>query len=130
MNQQGRHVLIEHHPGGAALQGKVLFQEGLDGEEEQLVPLALVPRAVHVDQGGGPQALGQVDLIPGRPVLDLFRADLAAEKPGVKQLPQHRQALLIPAAQGLHVPALQPLPVQLAPEFLQHLDEFRGVDRL
>ena len=130
MDQQGRHVPVEHHPGGAARQGEVLFQKGLDGQQQQLVPLPLVPRAVHMDQGGGPEALGQVDLIPGRPVLDLLRAELAAEKPGVEQLPQHRQALLVPSAQGLHVPPLQPLAVQLLPELLQHLPELRGVDGL
>jgi hypothetical protein len=83
-----------------------------------------------VDQGRGPQALGQVDLIPGRPVLDLLRAYLAAQEPGVEQLPQHGEALLIPPAQGLHVPALQPLAVQLVPELLQYLPELRGVDGL
>ena len=128
VDQQGRHVPVEHHPGGAALQGKMLFQEGLDGQQQQLVPLSLVP--VHMDQGGGPQALGQINLIPGRPVLDLLRADLTAEKPGVEQLPQHRQALFIPPAQGLHVPPLQPLAVQLVPEGFQHPGQLRGVDGL
>ena len=130
VDQQGRHVPVEHHPGGAALQGEVLFQEGLDGQQQQLIPLPLVPQAVHMDQGCGPQALGQVDLIPGRPVLDLLRAYLAAQEPGVEQLPQHGEALLVPPAQGLHVPALQPLAVQLVPELLQYLPELRGVDGL
>ena len=131
-DQQGDHVAEEHRPGGAAIQREMLLQEGLGGEEKQLVPAGVpsVPGGVGVDQGGGPQPLGQVDLIPDGPVPDLLGAQLAAEQPGVEQLPEDGQAFLIPAAEGLHIPALQPLPVQLLPQLGQHRRQLRGVDGL
>lgn len=76
------------------------------------------------------QLLRQIDLIPGRTVLDLVGPDLAVQQTGVEQLPENRQALLIAAADGLHVPPLQPLFIQLILQLVQHAHQLRGVDGL
>ena len=81
-----------------------------------------------MDQGGGPQAGAQLNLIPGGPVLDLLGRQLSPQQAGVEQLPEDGQALLIPAAEGLHIPPLQPLAVQLFPQAGQHLGQLGGVD--
>ena len=109
----------------------MLLKKAPDGQEQQLIPAGLRPiGAVHLHQGGGPQPRSQGELIPGGPVLDLLGGDLAIQQTGEKQLPQGGQALLIPAAEGLHIPALQLLPLQLSPQLHQDGGQLRGVDGL
>ena len=81
-------------------------------------------------EGRRPGAPAQVQVQPGRPVVDLPGRDASLQQVGIKQLPQDRQALLIAAAQDLQVLALGPLGIQLVPQLAQYLGQFGGVDGL
>ena len=129
LGQKGHTVVVQHRP-HHAVQAGVLVQKALHGEEQQLIPLLRLLQAVHSKQGHRPGPLGHLDLIPGRPVPDLLRPDLAVQQPGIKQLPQDWKTLLIPAAQALHVPPLRLLLVQLVLQPEEDPAHLLGVDGL
>ena len=110
----------------------MLLKEGAHRQQQQLIPLrrAARLRRVHLHQGSGPGPLRKLNFIAGGPLPNLLRPNLPVQQAGIEQLPQHGQALLIPPAQGLHIPPLHALLVQLLPQPGQHLCQLGGVDGL
>ena len=131
MDQQGHRVVVEQAANHRARKGEVFIQKGPCGEQQQLIPLlGALLRAAHPDQGRRPGTIRHVQFIPGGTVRHLVRANPSVQQAGVEQLPEYGQALLVPAAEGLHVPALHALLVQLLPQAGEYLPHLRGVDGL
>ena len=80
--------------------------------------------------GRGKGAAAQVHIVALRQLQHPLPADAPVQQTGEEQPPQHRQALLIPAAQLLGVAPLGPLRVQLGMELFQHARQLHGVDGL
>ena len=130
--QQGHRVVVEQGAQPAAGQLEVLLHKGAHRQKQQLVPLGALARGgqVHPHHRRGPGAGGQFQFVAGGPLAQLVRGDAPVQQAGEEQLPQHRQALLVAAAQSLHVPPLLALGLQLGAQARQHFLQFPGVHRL
>ncbi len=125
--QHRRPVPVKEGPAAAALQAQPLLQQLAEGRGEHL---PAVPGPLDAGQGHRPGIPCKVQLQPGSPLLCLLRGDPPLQQLGVEELPQHRQALLVPAAQELQVLPLGALGVQPLPEPFQHGGKLRGADGL
>ena len=110
----------------------MLLQKRAHGQQKQLIACGrfIQGAAARIGQRHGPWAGAERDLVPGGAQCDLAGRKVSVEQAGIKQLAQHGQALVIPAAQGLHIAPLHALLVELAAQLVQHCGQLRGVDGL